>query len=108
MLFATSVLNQAHGKPFRPESMTVSEMCLGLNKLRKQGTDSRSMTEGFVNAGHRQFDRLGMERAEQDILERFIESWSLAAVEELDLLHIQNSIDPQWVRIVLLKIPESC
>ena len=108
MLFATSVLNQALGKPFRPEPMTVSEMSLGLKKLMKQGTDSRSMTERFIGAGHRQFDRLGMKRAEQDILERFIESWALAAVEELDLLHTQDSINPQWVGVVLLKLPESC
>jgi len=108
MLFATSVLNQALGKPFWPEPMTVSEMGLGLKKLMKQGTDSRSMTERFIGAGHRQFDRLGMKRVEQDILERFIESWALAAVEELDLLHTQDSINPQWVGVILLKLPESC
>lgn len=108
MLFATSVLNQALGKPFRPEPMTVSEMGLGLKKLMKQGTDSRSMTERFIGAGHRQFDRMGVKKAEQKILKQFIKSWSLAAVEELDVLYTQDSINPQWVGGVLLKLPESC
>jgi len=103
-LFVTAALNQALGKPFRPEPIGVHQLQGVLKNLGPPGTDSRQLADELRAVARARLDSPGVEAELLEVLNPFVESWCRAGAEELAPLRGESEIIPEWVTTVLLNL----
>ncbi len=101
-LFVTAAVNQALGKPFRPDPIGVRQLQGMLNNPGPTGADARPLADSLRAVAQARLDSLGAETDGLEALNTFVESWCRAGAEELAPLRGESEIIPQWVTTVLL------
>ena len=101
-LFVTAAVNQALGKPFRPDPIGVRQLQGMLKNPGPTGADARPLADSLRAVAQARLDSLGAETDGLEALSTFVESWCRAGAEELAPLRGESEIIPQWVTTVLL------